>query len=140
MSIKIVKKKKGSVSKFGIPLFTIVAIFAILTMVITYLSDVDKKDTVDIIAREYLLRMEADGYLNSADENDLLEDLANCGMKNISLTGTTKSRVGYGKKITIAIQGQIEITSYTVEDLFKITKTPKLIDVNIKPKSSTAKY
>ena len=89
------KKKKGSISKFGIPLFTIVAVFSIIVMFITYLNDFDKKDNVGIIAREYLLRMETEGYLNSTDEAELIKDLTECGVKNISLSGTTKNKVGY---------------------------------------------
>ena len=133
------KKKKGSIAKFGIPLFTIVAIFSIVIMLVTNLSDYDGKDRVDLVAREYLLRMETQGYLNSTDESELYRDLESLGVKNISIVGTTRSKVGYGKKITLSIKGQLEITSYTVADIFKITKTPKLADINVN-KSSTAKH
>lgn len=133
------KKKKGSIAKFGIPLFTIVAVFSIVVMLVTYLSDVDKKDSVDIIAREYLLKMETEGFLNSTDETELYKDLAKIGVKNVSLTGTTRAKVGYGKKINLVIKGQVEVTSYSIENMFKITKVPKLINTGVN-KSSTAKY
>lgn len=133
------KKKKGSVAKFGIPLFTMIAIFSIIVMFITYLNDLDKKDSVSIIAREYLLKMETVGYLNSTDEAELYKDLEELGVKNISIQGTTRSKVGYGKKITLSIKGEMEITNYTIENMFKITNTPKVIPIN-ELKSSTAKY
>lgn len=133
------KKKKGSIAKFGIPLFTIVAVFSVVVMLVTYLSDYDGKDRADLVAREYLLRMETQGYLNSTDESELYKDLSDLGMKNISITGTTRSKVGYGKKITLSIKGQLEISNYTVTDIFKITKTSQLANININ-KSSTAKH
>lgn len=133
------KKKEGSIAKFGIPLFTMVAVFSIIVMFITYLNDIDKKDSVEIVAREYILKMETVGYLNSSDEADLYKDLEKLGVKNISIEGTTRSKIGYGKKITLSIKGQMEVTSYNVQNMFKITNTPKLVEIS-EQKSSTAKY
>lgn len=133
------KKKKGSIAKFGIPLFTIVAVFSVIVMFVTYLNDIDKRDGVDIIAREYLLRMETEGFLNITDETELYKDLEKRGMENVSLSGTTRAKVGYGNKINLIIKGQVEITNYSVENMFKITKVPKLVNIEVS-KSSTAKY
>ena len=69
----------------------------------------------------------------------LIKDLTECGVKNISLSGTTKNKVGYGNKITLIIKGEMEITNYEIDNMFRITKVPELANVN-ENKSSTAKY
>jgi hypothetical protein len=133
------EKKEGSVSKFGIPLMTMVAVFIIIMLYITYSADLYKKDKIDITAREYILKMEAEGYLITDDENDLINELQMLGMNNISLAGTTLSKVGYANKVNLIINGQISIPDYTINNLFSIEKTTKIININI-DKSSTAKY
>ena len=122
------KKKRGSVVKFAIPMFTLVIIFISMIMLFTYLKDFDKKDNVSIIVREYLLKMETEGYLTSSDETSLISKLSDCGVKNISLVGTTKSEVGYGNQIVLSVNGDMEISSFDVLDIF-----------NIKEKKTTAK-
>ena len=133
------KKKKGNIHKFGIPVFTMVAVFVLVIMFVSYLGDIDKKDGVDLVAREYLLRMETEGYLNATDEAELYKDLTAKGMKNVSIIGTTRNKVGYGNKITLAITGDLTISGFNVVDVFNIKEVPKTININIK-KSSTAKY
>lgn len=134
----MVKKKKGEVEKFGIPLLSILGAFILIMMYMTYSADLNKKDNVDILAREYILKMETEGQLNSTDESELITELQHIGLQNINLTGTTKEKVGYGNKVTLIINGSLPVSEYSVSGL-NPQKTDKLINLSI-IKSSTAKY
>lgn len=133
------KKKEGSIHKFAIPLLTLIAVFIIMMVYINYSADLNKKDKIDIIAREYLLRIETEGYLTSGDETQLLNDLQAIGVENVSLIGTTLTKVGYGNKISLVINGQLAVNNYTVNNLLSITKGTTKLNIAI-DKSSTAKY
>jgi hypothetical protein len=133
------RKKDGSVQRYGIPLFTLVVAFIVIMQFITYSSDINRKDKIDITAREYLLRIETEGHLTAEDETQLISDLQALGMSNISLTGTTLAKAGYGNKVTIVISGELEIADYNTNSLFSVDKTNKLLNISI-TKSSTAKY
>lgn len=108
------KKKDGSIGRMALPIISLIATFIIMLTYMSASSDADKKNKVDIIAREYLLRMESEGKLTTADETDLLKDLEEAGVKNISLTGTTFNDVGYSNRITLTISGEIEISEYNL--------------------------
>lgn len=133
------KKKKGNVSEFGIVIITLVTLFIIVMVNITASADYSKKDNISILSRMYILKMETKGYLDQEDEVSLINDLTEVGMKNISLVGTTKSNVGYGKTINLTINGEIEITEYKIKNLFSIDTLKKPIPVEEKRKS-TAKH
>ena len=102
-------------------------------------TNVNKKSQIDTIARSYLLKMEGQGYLNSADESELNRELQSLGVTNINLTGTTRSNVEYGNKITLSISGVIDLPNYNVANLFKVEKTENLVNFKV-IKSSTAKH
>lgn len=133
------KKKKGSVARFGIPLFSVVMVGLLSVMFANWSNNINKKSQIDTIARSYLLRMEAQGYLNSADETQLNNELDKLGVSSINLTGTTKSKVEYGNKIMLSISGVIDLPSYNITNLFKIEKTENLVNFKV-TKSSTAKH
>lgn len=89
------------------------------------------------IAREYMLLMETEGYLNSTDEANLIDELENAGLSNISLEGTTLSEVNYGDRIYLVINGTYDQSAMDISSSW-----PKLTDTktNVKmTKVSTAK-
>lgn len=133
------KRKKGSVARFGIPLFSVVMVGLLSVMFANWSNNLNKKSQIDTIARSYLLRMEAQGYLNSADETQLNNELDKLGVSSINLTGTTKAKVDYGDKITLSISGVIDLPDYSITNLFKIEKTVNLVNFKV-TKSSTAKH
>lgn len=133
------KKKKGSVARFGIPLFSVIMVGLLSVMFANWSNNVNKKSQIDTIARSYLLKMEGQGYLNSADESELNRELQSLGVTNINLTGTTRSNVEYGNKITLSISGVIDLPNYNVANLFKVEKTENLVNFKV-IKSSTAKH
>lgn len=86
-------------------LMSMVLLCAFLVIVLGAFSSIDHKWAMRQTAREYLLIMETEGYLNSADQVTLIEELESHGLYNISLTGTTTSQVNYGDRIYLCITG-----------------------------------
>lgn len=133
------KKKKGVIDDILIPMITIVAIFILIMAFITSNKDIHKSSAIDGVVRQYILSMESTGYLDSSSQQQLIKDLQDVGMKNISLAGTTMSEVGYGKKINLVVNGTIEITKYDISSIFSVnTKTEDKAVKRIR--SSTAKH
>ena len=83
--------------------------------------------------------METEGYLIPTDEEQLINELKDLGVKNINLTGTTLSNVGYGNKITLSVNGDLEIKKYNLNNLFSVNKEVSTLSINIL-KSSIAKH
>lgn len=137
--MKLFKKKEGSTFKIAMPLVSLIVASIILVLTLNTMSDGLKKVAVDSIARDYILSMEIEGYLTNESKNELISELQSKGLKNISLSGTTTSKVGYGKKINLSITGQVEIIEFKVTGFLDVTKTKKLVDIK-SSKSSTAKH
>lgn len=119
-------------------LFTAIVIMIMIVVFISWTANLDKKETVDITAREYILKMETKGYLEPDDEQSLLDKLNHIGMKNVSLNGTTMMEVPYGDTIVLQIQGVLQIHNYTILNIFKVNSGSADVPIHIK-KVSTAK-
>jgi hypothetical protein len=63
------------------------------------------KSEVSQLCRQYILRMETCGYLSAGDEAQLLQELAEAGVTEVDLSGTTRSAVPFGTVITLRIRG-----------------------------------
>lgn len=127
------KKKKGEITEF-----IAVTIFLFLTAVIWQVflfnqRTVNAKDEIDTVMNHYILCMETDGYLTDANRAALIGDLQNAGMKDIDLTGTDFSSSArlYGERVTLQINGKIEIPVFQIEWL-RLTRGTR--DVNITEK------
>lgn len=134
------KKEEGTSSVLDmIPLiFTIVVVGLLGIAFATWTVNFERKNKVDTIAREYLLRMESNGYLSAEDMANLNNDLQNAHMKNISLSGTTTTEVENGEIITLNIEGELELLNYKILDIFKTESTIENKTISI-IKKSTAK-
>jgi hypothetical protein len=82
--------------------------------------------------------METEGFLNSTLESSLRADLADAGMSNISLSGTTTSEVEYGNVIFLRITGDLDINSYSTTGFLRLVRNDATIPLNIEL-ASTAK-
>ena len=104
---KLWKKKQGSgvIENMLIALMGIVMMTAFLAIIFGAFSSISNKWNMRQAAREYLLIMETEGYLTASDQADLRAELENCGLYNISFSGTTTSQVGYGDRIYLKISG-----------------------------------
>lgn len=137
--MKGLKKKKGIIDDIGIPLLAIVAMFIMLMAFILSNKDSNKINEVDSIIRDYTLSMESKGYLDTESRNELIRDLQDLGVSNINLAGTTTSKVGYGKRIHLVVNGQVEVTSYELEGLLKVNQKTNIQNIS-RNRSSIAKH
>ena len=65
------------------------------------------RNKVERVHRQYLLSMERNGYLTDSDEAMLLQKLADLGVTNVDLTGTSRTPVGYGNQVRLTISGDM---------------------------------
>lgn len=109
---------------------TAIVVLALVVMFAGWISNVDKKDAVDQIARKYMLKIETKGYLDDEDIETLTDELEDIGMTNINVTQaerngvtyktTTKkifedNKTTYGDQIYLVIVCDIPIANYSVD-------------------------
>lgn len=141
--IEVIKRKEvgSSALTSTLPIIMTVVIVAImLVSSIGYMGNFDMRDRIDVIAREYMLRMETSGYLTEDMRTELENALIEVGVRNVDLTGTTDVEVGYGQQILLCISGEIQIRSYSLESLFGLKEEYEWTEFTLPPKSSTAKH
>lgn len=121
-------KNKGSMMDFLSPLLCFLAFTIIVTGFFNVMKTISQKDEVSQVARQYILRMETVGYLTDSDRVSLIHTLADMGVSNIDLTGTTTSDVGYGNPIILNISGTLKMSSLDGSNLtnfvFQETEAP----------------
>ena len=121
-------------------IFTIIAVAFMLVFYVGWMANVTKKDEVRQIGREYILAMESEGRLTSSMESSLRSELASKGLRNINLSGTTMTDVGYGNEIFLCIRGDLEVDRYTTEtDSFQLLQNTGTIPISF-TLESTAKH
>lgn len=132
------KKEAGSViENMLVALTGIVMITAFLVIVFGAFASISDKWHMNQVAREYLLIMETEGYLTDADKANMIGELEECGLYNISLSGTTMSEVGYGERIYLKISGTYDNNVLRFTGGFsKVTESPMAITIE---RQSTAK-
>lgn len=130
-------KKDGSMMKLLPVLLAMAAMAAITTLYITYMSDYDKRERADQIAREYILKMETQGHLSEAMKNNLISDLSDAGFGSINLQGTTMAKAEYGEEIVLMINAYLETEDYVFENLLSKRTDRKLRHIKISKKSTS---
>lgn len=103
-------------------LLGILAISVLSLMYLSYMARYDKKEAADQLAREYILRMETEGYLTDESKNNLIRSMENLGYTNINLSGTTMTDAGYGNQIMLVINASLETDKINVTDYLGINK------------------
>ena len=137
--MKLNKKKEASgvIENMLVSLIGIVMTTAFLVIIFGAFSSISDKWHMRQIAREYLLIMETEGYLPGADQVALKEELAECGLYNISLSGTTTSEVGYGDRVYLKISGTYDNNILAFAGgISKVTTSPTTITIH---RQTTAK-
>lgn len=130
-------KKDGSMMKLLPVLLAMAAMAAITTLYITYMSDYDKRERADQIAREYILKMETQGHLSEAMKNNLISDLSDAGFGSINLQGTTMAKAEYGEEIVLMINAYLETEDYVFENLLSKRTDRKIRHIKISKKSTS---
>lgn len=107
MKLKLFKKKKDAsvIENMLVALIGMVMMTAFLVIIFGAFASISDKWAMRQAAREYLLIMETDGYLSATDQSNLIKELEDCGLYNISLSGTTTREVEYGDRIYLSISG-----------------------------------
>ena len=134
------KKDQGNMMSIFPAIFTIIAVAVMLVFYVGWMANVTKKDEVRQIGREYILAMEAEGRLTSTMETSLRTELTSKGLRNIDLSGTTMTDVGYGNEIFLCIKGDLEIDTYsTAANSFQLLQNTGSIPIEF-TLESTAKH
>lgn len=103
------RKDKGILDQF-LPAIVVIVLLAVLwTGSMICASNIDISSDIHHVARTYLLRMEADGYLTEENKNMLLAELAALDMTEINLSGTSFVDVGYGNQVRLVIRGVVTL-------------------------------
>ncbi len=133
------RKKRGDIEDIAA-----MVMFFFVTAVIwqTFLFNqrtANMKEDIDITINQYLLCVEADGYLSDANKAALQSDLTSLGMTAIDFSGTDLSTAPkiYGQRVTLQVSGQLEIPVFQVSwlRLEKVT-TP----INIREKRTSISH
>ncbi len=101
------RKSRGNILDF---VSIMITILAMSIMVMAYLECTNllmKRMEIGQISRRYILKMETDGYLTEQSKGELLQELANAGLRGIDLSGTTLRPVAYGDAIFLKIKGSV---------------------------------
>lgn len=133
------KKDKGNVMSIFPGVFTIVAVAMMLVFYIGWMGNVAKSDEVRQVGREYILAMETEGRMSSSMESAMRSELSAKGLKNIDLSGTTTSDVGYGNEIFLNVKGDLEVDTYSTNGFFGLVRGSDTIPIEIRL-TSTAKH
>ena len=132
------KKDKGNIMSIFPGVFTIVAVAMMLVFYIGWMGNVAKNDEVRQVGREYILAMETEGRMSSSMESAMRSELSSKGLKNIDLSGTTTSDVGYGNEIFLNVKGDLEVDTYSTNGFFGLVRGSDTIPIEIRL-TSTAK-
>ncbi len=91
-----------------LPVFISLTVAAVLVVLSAgFFTAIRQRDLIDQLAREYLLKMETEGYLSDGRREELTASLAQAGLCSISLDGTTFAEVSYGDRISLCIYGTL---------------------------------
>lgn len=137
--VSLGKWKKRKVRGESTYVATLVALMVLMLFVVSTIysySNVVKQNKVVRIERQYLLKMEKEGYLTESDKALLLQDLTDAKLTNIDLSGTSMSPVGYGNTVTLSVCGDLEVNRI---NFAMSSKEQGVIHIEIK-KTGTALY
>lgn len=136
---KVFVKKKEGKSSFAIILICFLGVFLLMMTQMDSTTNINRLQKVEQIGREYLLRMESDGYLTSTDRIELNSELTSLGyVSNVNITAPI-SEVGYGERIALKIEYDLEVEAISGADLFNYRNDSKTIRKTFR-ESTTSKH
>lgn len=102
------KREKGNIGDLATTGVCILAMTVLMFHYMDNISLIRQKMEVNQIARKYILRMETVGMLTDEDRARLCAELADAGVTQLRLDGTTFIQPGYGEPIMLQIQGNLK--------------------------------
>lgn len=115
-------RQEGSVGDLLSALLCILTMITVMVAFLDCVALVNKKTIVGQTARNYVLKMETVGYLTDADEQALRTELAEQGITELNLDGTTRAPVTYGTEVRLRITGRIGGEHYFEEERVSTAK------------------
>ena len=116
------RKEKGVAGEFPVVCLCLLALTVLLFSYLGSVKVLQQKETLGQIARKYLLIMETMGYLGQQDRQNLMVELEEMGLEQISLAGTSTCQRCYGDEIVLSIQGVLEDGHRVTEKRFSTAK------------------
>lgn len=114
------KEQASSVLADMLPILMAIVLTGMLAVVYaSWVSNFEEKETINAIVREYLLRMETVGCLNTTDAALLRNELAANQMEDISLEGTTFLPVENGERVVLKVRGKLRLKRIKMENWLK---------------------
>ena len=116
-------KKKGSMLSMLPVLLGMMAICVLSLMYLSYMSDYEKKEAADQLARQYMLKMESEGYMSETSKQHFISAMSELGFSQVNLSGTTFADAGYGNTIMLIVNAVLTSDNYSVTDTLSITRS-----------------
>lgn len=123
MRMRVLKKKgeKKVISAAVVMTSMLVVITMLLLTMSNHYKSLKNLSEVNMILRTYLLRTEAKGYLSAEEVSGLVQELLDCGVSNIRLSGNfapeTTGNIGenygeasFGEVVILRMEGDILLT------------------------------
>ena len=108
MKERILLKSRGSVTNIVTLFIFIVGMTVVLLAFYDCIGLMKTREDISQIVRRYTLVAETEGYLSEEERMKMTEELRLSGLLEADLTGTTFTRAGYGKLVTVKVSGKVE--------------------------------
>ena len=132
------KYKPGLADKILPLLLCLVVVTLTIHVYIGWSDTIKVKKEADTLVREYLLLMEAEGYLSIDNKEQLEKELNDIGVNITNWGDTTFSNAGYGNEIVLEINGTADSRLVIVNAWNSLSKDTDTIEISLR-KTSTAK-
>lgn len=101
-------KDQGFAEKLLPVLISTGMVFGLIFLSGRFSEMIRNRERINQITRAYLLEMETLGYLPNDKQIQLQHSLEECGLSNISFSGTTLSTAEYGEMIRLVVSGTMK--------------------------------
>lgn len=101
-------KDQGIAEKLLPVLISTGMVFGLILLSGRFSEMIRNREKINQIARAYLLEMETLGYLPNEQRIQFQDKLEECGLSNISFSGTTLSEAEYGDIIRLVVSGTMK--------------------------------
>ena len=111
-------KRKASVGDMIVCIFTVLIMSIIICLTIDAYKEINQAASIKAVEREYMLKLETQGYLTTQDLKTLKEALEKIGVvttpdSGYSTDGTTIVPANYGHTVKLYVKGKIEVPDKT---------------------------
>ena len=105
---KLCEKSRGNIADLMSMCIFLIAMIVVLVCFFDCIKLMRVREDISQLARKYTLIAETEGYITDVTRIRMMDELKGLGASDISLDGTTFSRVGFGNIVTVKISGKID--------------------------------